>query len=143
MQPLLIQAAVDLTPPWLQTMWAQPPQLEFAYSLILRKIVSLSAHILVPGIAHLLVAAAAIVDTRPSPARFKGVLESARTHTIFQQFIAPMHKDDPKDSLRTLQPMGQMSDVKDIMDAIIYLTQASQVTVEVLHLDGGAHVVRW
>ena len=37
----------------------------------------------------------------------------------------PMHKDDPKDFLKTLQPMGQISDVKDIVDAIVYLTEAA------------------
>jgi NAD(P)-dependent dehydrogenase (short-subunit alcohol dehydrogenase family) len=55
----------------------------------------------------------------------------------------PMHKDDPKDFLRTLQPMGQISEVKDIVDAIVYLTEAGQVTGEVLHVDGGAHVGKW
>jgi NAD(P)-dependent dehydrogenase (short-subunit alcohol dehydrogenase family) len=54
-----------------------------------------------------------------------------------------MHKDDPKDFLKTLQPMGQISDVKDIVDAIVYLTEANQVTGEVLHVDGGAHVGKW
>jgi NAD(P)-dependent dehydrogenase (short-subunit alcohol dehydrogenase family) len=55
----------------------------------------------------------------------------------------PMHKDHPKDILRTLQPMGQISSVKDIVDAIVYLTEAGQVTGEVLHVDGGAHVGKW
>ena len=55
----------------------------------------------------------------------------------------PMHKDNPKDFLRTLQPMGQISSVKDIVGAIVYLTEASQVTGEVLHVDGGAHVGKW
>jgi NAD(P)-dependent dehydrogenase (short-subunit alcohol dehydrogenase family) len=55
----------------------------------------------------------------------------------------PMHKDDPKDFLKTLQPMGRISDVKDIVDAIVYLTEAGQVTGEVLHVDGGAHVGKW
>jgi NAD(P)-dependent dehydrogenase (short-subunit alcohol dehydrogenase family) len=55
----------------------------------------------------------------------------------------PMHKDDPMDFLKTLQPMGRISDVKDIVDAILYLTEASQVTGEVLHVDGGAHVGKW
>jgi NAD(P)-dependent dehydrogenase (short-subunit alcohol dehydrogenase family) len=55
----------------------------------------------------------------------------------------PMHKDDPKDLLRALQPMGQISSVKDIVDAIVYLTEAGQVTGEVLHVDGGAHVGKW
>jgi NAD(P)-dependent dehydrogenase (short-subunit alcohol dehydrogenase family) len=55
----------------------------------------------------------------------------------------PMHKNDPKDFLKTLQPMGQISEVQDIVDAIVYLTEARQVTGEVLHVDGGAHVGKW
>lgn len=55
----------------------------------------------------------------------------------------PMHDDHPKDILRTLQPMGQISSVKDIVDAIVYLTEAEQVTGQVLHVDGGAHVGKW
>ena len=55
----------------------------------------------------------------------------------------PMHQDQPKDPLKRLQPMGQISTVKDIVDAIVYLTEAGQVTGEVLHVDGGAHVGKW
>jgi NAD(P)-dependent dehydrogenase (short-subunit alcohol dehydrogenase family) len=55
----------------------------------------------------------------------------------------PMHKDGPKDFLRTLQPMGRISTVKDIVDAIVYLVHSGQVTGEVLHVDGGAHIGRW
>ena len=55
----------------------------------------------------------------------------------------PLHKNDSKDFLRTLQPMGRISEVKDVVDAIVYLTEAEQVTGEVLHVDGGAHVGRW
>jgi NAD(P)-dependent dehydrogenase (short-subunit alcohol dehydrogenase family) len=55
----------------------------------------------------------------------------------------PMHKDDPKDFLKTLQPMGGIAEVKDIVDAVVYLTEAKQVTGEVLHVDGGAHVGKW
>ena len=55
----------------------------------------------------------------------------------------PMHKDDSKEFLKTLQPMGKMVAVKDIVDAVLYLSQAEQVTGEVLHVDGGAHAGRW
>ncbi|MGD1076373.1 MAG: SDR family oxidoreductase [Thermodesulfovibrionales bacterium] len=55
----------------------------------------------------------------------------------------PLHKDDPKDYLKTLQPMGKIADVKDVVDAVLYLAQAGQVTGEVLHVDGGAHAGRW
>jgi NAD(P)-dependent dehydrogenase (short-subunit alcohol dehydrogenase family) len=55
----------------------------------------------------------------------------------------PMHGDGPNDSLRARQPMGKFAQVKDIVDAIVYLTEAEQVTGEVLHVDGGAHVGKW
>ncbi len=55
----------------------------------------------------------------------------------------PMHKDDSEEFLKTLQPMGRMVAVKDIVDAVLYLSQAGQVTGEVLHVDGGAHAGRW
>ena len=55
----------------------------------------------------------------------------------------PSYKDDWKGFVRTYQPMGQIPEVKDIVDAVIYLTEASQVTGEVLHVDGGAHVGKW
>lgn len=55
----------------------------------------------------------------------------------------PLHADHPKTFLKTLQPMGESSDVKDIVDAIVCLTEAGQVTGEVLHVDGGAHIGKW
>ena len=55
----------------------------------------------------------------------------------------PMHKDDPKDFLKSLSAMGTITDAKDIADAVIYLTEANHVTGEVLHVDGGAHVGKW
>jgi len=55
----------------------------------------------------------------------------------------PMHKGDPKDSLKALQPMGKVVDVKDVVDAVLYLAQAAQVTGEILHVDGGSHAGRW
>ena len=55
----------------------------------------------------------------------------------------PLHKDDPKDFLMTLSPMGTISDAKDIAEAVVYLTEARHITGEVLHVDGGAHAGRW
>ena len=59
------------------------------------------------------------------------------------QVDTPLHKDNPKDFLKTLSPMGTISDVSDIVDAVVYLTDARQVTGEVLHVDGGAHSGKW
>jgi NAD(P)-dependent dehydrogenase (short-subunit alcohol dehydrogenase family) len=55
----------------------------------------------------------------------------------------PLHKNDPKDFLKTLAPLGTICDVKDIVDAVIYATDARQVTGDVLHVDGGAHAGKW
>ena len=55
----------------------------------------------------------------------------------------PLHKNDPKEYLRTLQPMGKIVEIKDIIDAVLYLAEADQVTGEILHVDGGAHAGRW
>jgi NAD(P)-dependent dehydrogenase (short-subunit alcohol dehydrogenase family) len=55
----------------------------------------------------------------------------------------PMHKDTPKELMEKLSPMGRVSSVKDIVDAVLYLTEAQTVTGEVLHVDGGAHRGKW
>jgi NAD(P)-dependent dehydrogenase (short-subunit alcohol dehydrogenase family) len=55
----------------------------------------------------------------------------------------PMHKDDPKEFLKTLQPMGKIAHVNDVIDAVLYLAHAGQVSGEVLHVDGGSHAGRW
>jgi NAD(P)-dependent dehydrogenase (short-subunit alcohol dehydrogenase family) len=55
----------------------------------------------------------------------------------------PLHKDNPKDAMKTLSPMGTITEPKDIAEAVIYLTEARHVTGEVLHVDGGAHTGRW
>jgi NAD(P)-dependent dehydrogenase (short-subunit alcohol dehydrogenase family) len=59
------------------------------------------------------------------------------------QVDTPLHKKSPKQFLKTLSPMGTISDPKDIAEAVVYLTEARHVTGEVLHVDGGAHVGKW
>ena len=55
----------------------------------------------------------------------------------------PLQKDDSKEVLRTFQPMGKIVGVSDVVEAVLYLAQAGQVTGEVLHVDGGEHAGRW
>jgi len=55
----------------------------------------------------------------------------------------PLHEKNPKDFLRTLSPLGQISSVQDIANAVVYLTEATNVTGEVLHVDNGAHLGKW
>jgi NAD(P)-dependent dehydrogenase (short-subunit alcohol dehydrogenase family) len=55
----------------------------------------------------------------------------------------PMHRETPKDVMESLSPMGRPSTVKDITDAVMYLTDAATVTGDILYVDGGAHFGRW
>jgi NAD(P)-dependent dehydrogenase (short-subunit alcohol dehydrogenase family) len=55
----------------------------------------------------------------------------------------PLQRNSPKDFLKGLSPMGSISNVQEIVDAVIYLTEAPHVTGEVLHVDGGAHIGKW
>jgi NAD(P)-dependent dehydrogenase (short-subunit alcohol dehydrogenase family) len=55
----------------------------------------------------------------------------------------PMHAGDSREIMKGLSPMGMISDVDDIVDAIVYLTEARHVTGEVLHVDAGAHNGKW
>jgi len=55
----------------------------------------------------------------------------------------PMHEKNPKDFLKTLSPMWTISSVQDISDAVVYLTEAKNVSGEVLRVDGAAHAGRW
>jgi NAD(P)-dependent dehydrogenase (short-subunit alcohol dehydrogenase family) len=55
----------------------------------------------------------------------------------------PMHANDPRDFLKSLSPMGVISDINDIVEAIVYLTEARHVTGEILHVDAGAHNGKW
>src|SRR5215475_8423292 len=55
----------------------------------------------------------------------------------------PLHKDTPKEVMESLSPMGRPSTVKDITDAVMYLTDAATVTGHILYVDGGAHFGRW
>jgi NAD(P)-dependent dehydrogenase (short-subunit alcohol dehydrogenase family) len=59
------------------------------------------------------------------------------------QVDTALHEETPKEVMKTLSPMGEIADVKDIVEAVMYLVEARYVTGEVLHVDGGAHVGRW
>jgi len=48
-----------------------------------------------------------------------------------------------KGNLTPRSPMGTISRPEDIAEAVVFLTEASHVTGEVLHVDDGGHVGRW
>jgi len=75
-------------------------------------------------------------------------MEYAKEHIRFNAVApgavdSPLHAEDSEDSLKTLSPMGTISTVEEIASAVVYLTEARQITGEVLHVDGGAHFGKW
>jgi NAD(P)-dependent dehydrogenase (short-subunit alcohol dehydrogenase family) len=75
-------------------------------------------------------------------------MEYAKEHIRFNAVApgvvdTPLHAENPKDFLKTLSPMGAIADIEDIANAVVYLTEARQITGEVLHVDGGAHSGKW
>jgi NAD(P)-dependent dehydrogenase (short-subunit alcohol dehydrogenase family) len=54
-----------------------------------------------------------------------------------------LHREDSKEDLKAVSPMGTIAEAKDIAEAVLYLTEARYVTGEVSHVDGGAHVGKW
>ena len=74
--------------------------------------------------------------------------EYAKEHIRFNAVApgvvdTPLHKNNPKDFLKTLSPMGTISTAEEVASAVIYLTESRQITGEVLHVDGGAHNGKW
>ena len=55
----------------------------------------------------------------------------------------PLLAGAPKEFLQSLSPLGQIGASRDIAEAVLYLSEASQITGEVLHVDGGAHLGKW
>ena len=55
----------------------------------------------------------------------------------------PMHAPETHASLAGLHPVGRMGEVREVVDAVLYLESAAFVTGETLHIDGGAHAGHW
>ncbi|WP_342708523.1 SDR family oxidoreductase [Bradyrhizobium sp. B124] len=49
----------------------------------------------------------------------------------------PMHAPETYDFLAKLHPVGRMGEVRDVVDAVMYLEGANFTTGEILHVDGG------
>jgi len=55
----------------------------------------------------------------------------------------PLHDKDSHAFLKGLQPSGTLGDVQDIVDAVLYLTDAKFTTGVVLSVDGGGTAGTW
>ena len=49
----------------------------------------------------------------------------------------PMHGPESYEFLAALHPVKRMGDIRDVVDAVLYLESAPFVTGEILHVDGG------
>ena len=109
------------------------------------------------GNGHVVNISTSLVDRadskRPSalPALTKGGLVAAsrslaieyashgvRVNTVSLGVIkTPAHDPASYAGLESLQPLGRVGEVSDVVDAILYLERAAFVTGETLHVDGG------
>jgi NAD(P)-dependent dehydrogenase (short-subunit alcohol dehydrogenase family) len=64
----------------------------------------------------------------------KGIRVNAVSPGIIK---TPMHPAETHEFLAALHPMKRMGEVRDIVDAVLYLESAGFVTGEILHVDGG------
>ena len=55
----------------------------------------------------------------------------------------PMHAPETHGALAGLHPIGRMGEIREIVDAILFLEDASFVTGEILHVDGGQSAGHW
>jgi NAD(P)-dependent dehydrogenase (short-subunit alcohol dehydrogenase family) len=52
-----------------------------------------------------------------------------------------LDKGAPLSALAILTP--RIGEVKEVVDAVLFLTDATFTTGEILHVDGGAHAGKW
>jgi NAD(P)-dependent dehydrogenase (short-subunit alcohol dehydrogenase family) len=70
--------------------------------------------------------------------------DGIRVNTVAAGSInTPMHKPEILEFLKGLHPVGRMGEIKEMVDAVLYLTDATFTTGEILHVDGGAHAGKW
>ena len=55
----------------------------------------------------------------------------------------PMHPAETHAALADLHPLGRMGEISDIVEAILYLENATFVTGETIHVDGGQAAGHW
>ena len=56
---------------------------------------------------------------------------------------APMHPPETHAFLAGLHPLRRMGEIREVVEAVLYLESAAFVTGETLHVDGGDHAGHW
>jgi NAD(P)-dependent dehydrogenase (short-subunit alcohol dehydrogenase family) len=70
----------------------------------------------------------------------KGIRVNAVSPGIIK---TPMHKPETHEFLANLHPMRRLGEVREVVEAVLYLDNAAFVTGEVLRVDGGQHAGHW
>ena len=66
--------------------------------------------------------------------------DGIRVNTIAPGVInTPMHKPETHEFFKGLHPVGRLGEIKEVVDAALFLTDATFTSGEILHVDGGAH----
>jgi NAD(P)-dependent dehydrogenase (short-subunit alcohol dehydrogenase family) len=90
----------------------------------------------------------AVLSKSPMPAVSKALaLEYAASNIRFNtvspgNINTPMHANDNQEALAKFHPLARMGQISDIVDAVLYLQNATFVTGENIRVDGGVHAGR-
>ena len=90
----------------------------------------------------------AVLSKSPMPAVSKALaLEYAANNIRFNtvspgNINTPMHAKDDHAALAKFHPLARMGEISDIVDAVLYLQNATFVTGENIRVDGGVHAGR-
>jgi NAD(P)-dependent dehydrogenase (short-subunit alcohol dehydrogenase family) len=70
--------------------------------------------------------------------------DGIRVNTVAPGVInTPMHKPETHAFLKGLHPVDRLGEIKEVVDAVMFLTDATFTSGEILHVDGGAHAGKW
>jgi NAD(P)-dependent dehydrogenase (short-subunit alcohol dehydrogenase family) len=108
-----------------------------------------SGHVVyISGVRGSVPALLAVLSKSTMPAVSKALaLEYAANNIRFNTVSpgnvnTPMHAKDNHAALAKFHPLGRMGEISDIVDAVLYLQNATFVTGENLRVDGGVHASR-
>ncbi len=90
----------------------------------------------------------AILSKSPMPAVSKALAlefaaDNIRFNTVSPGVVnTPMHAGEDHSALAKFHPLNRIAEISDVVDAVFYLQNATFVTGENIHVDGGFHAGR-